>query len=688
MKKIYNSLIMPLSIAIALTSHAQNGTLPPVNFNGSTYLCDDASYKLVFFDDFNGTNIDHTKWNTYTSWDGMKRGIAPGDTIYGDHQYWKGARTCNINALFKDENVVVNGGTCKLLLRNESYTWNCPTCIDGDTVISKYLTAGEIVTPFHFTPNGTNNFYNSGKFEAKIKFPIIKGAWCAFWTWNGTGINEIDIAEAWGGNVPWFPLGLINNQRDNTYNLHAWAPKPGSLNIYNLPNPASLNNRYPNQNWWSWITGSYHHQEDWHIYTCEWDTSSIKTYLDGVLINTIWKYYKNQLLAYYNGNNWITYYVKVPSGCTPSSGAWHVTEGFPYNDSSQSHLRLSTGFTKDQTGTSGSNYTLGQMEIDYVKIWQRHPEQDGHSDICSYNGTLPVISGPAVAGSSYTFTVTNPVPGGYWTSSSGFVISSSNSSSATLQYTGQSGYLSHAVSYVYSPAIPGCPVKNVTKYFYTDLQLPEPFQPVSILEAQIDNTDMHQFVLARTDASPDMGLHNGEAQYSWDIYFSLGADTPRNLVHYSTEGKFASTPFLDFQGRKKYYLKWVLTVATPYDTASWSGVRNSRSEMYRQKNDSALWHFSALITDTAKYESAVYNRVLNNMVGEDADSIDILSMINQVRMEELEPYLIIDTAQMQSMRGIAGSMEPVSTKIYPNPTGNLLNIEPGEPVWERSSGKY
>ena len=468
--------------------------------------------------------------------------------------------------------------------------------------------------------------------------------------------------------------------------MNAWGPDPEAdpplPNSYNVPFGIGIGNDYPYQTWADLLYGNYLNVTNWHTYTCEWDTASIGIYLDGSLVNTLWKYSRKQTFHYWwDFFNWFPYTITIGSGCN-ASGTYDITKGYPYNSvRSESNFLITSAFDglQSESQPTATSTTLGQVEIDYVKIWQRHPEHDGHTDICTYSGALPVISGPVVVGPSYTFTVSNPVPTGYWTCGSDFVISSSSNSSATLQYTGASGYLPHAVSYVYSPAIPGCPVKEVKKYFHTDLQLPEPFQPVSILDAQIAQTDMHQFVLARTDPSPDMGLHNTEAQYFWNIYYNIGADTPGSLTLYKTQGKYASMPFLDFKGSKAYYLKWELTIATPYDTGVLAGERNSQSELYRQKNDSAVWYFNALITDTAKYESAVYNRVLNHMVGEDADSIDILSMINQIRMEELEPYLVIDTAKMREMRSIAGAAAaPVSGKIYPNPAGNLLNIEPGD----------
>jgi len=649
----------------------------------------------VLYDAFNGTSLDTNKWISFFSWPGMPYVVAPGDTIYKDNDNWVGA--CRYgngdpdddswNAVQKDANVVVSNGTCKLLVKHEPASWHCDTCTSyGST---KYYTDGTIQTPY-LLDNHANHF-NSGRFEIRMKHPVYAWAHTTVWTWYGAhdGVDELDMTESYGPGIP--PNGVSpimlyapgvwrTFATKNNIGLSAWGidfddtaehPLPYTTDEHAAPNPIPA---YPHQSYFDWLFGTYLDIGQWHTYTCEWDSTMIVVYLDHQLCHVMWKYYHNEHFS--NGGK--TYIVPIGTDCQ-ASGINYVTYGFPYRTTSLSNFRVTTHTDGGQGAPTSGSTTLGQAEIDYIEMWQRHPEDDGHTDICTYSGALPVISGPVVAGPSYTFTVSNPAPTGYWTCGSDFVISSSSNSSVTLQYTGSSGYLSHAVAYVYSPAIPGCPVKEAKKYFHTDLQLPEPFQPVSILDAQMDNTDMHQFVLARTDPSPDMGLHNTEAQYTWNISFSLGADTPQNLVHYRTKGKYAATPFVNFQGSKAYYLKWELTIATPYDTGVLSGERNSQSELYRQKNDSAVWYFDALITDTAKYESAVYDRVLNRMVGEDADSIDILSMINQIRMEELEPYLVIDTAKMKEMRSIAGvATAPVSGKIYPNPAGSLLNIEPGD----------
>ena len=375
-KKIRTTLCF-LMLAVAL--HAQQGWLPPLRFNSDSNLCDTSSWKLVFLENFDGSAIDRTKWVTFVSWAGM-----PG----GDNDHWNAARSdTHMNYIYRDSNVVLSDGTCKLLIRRETGNWTCTDC-DKPVPYRRHTSAGALSTRYNL-PDGTPNSYNTGKFEARIKFPVFNGAWCAFWTWHGNGVNEIDIAEAWGGGR------IGSDQRRNKYGTHAWGPNPNTQppepNPLGLPYDAAMGGiKFPGQGWWSHLLGSkYHAQEDWHVYTCEWDNNLIRFFIDGGLVNTYWKYIKNEGHVY-NGRN---YRFLVGSGCEPMGDSlYYIRYGFPYNTNSLSQLRLTTGVDHRVATLSDADIqagkdsvqqpnTLGQMEIDYVKIWQRHPEQERHVEV-------------------------------------------------------------------------------------------------------------------------------------------------------------------------------------------------------------------------------------------------------------------------------------------------------------------
>jgi len=55
------------SALLYIPAGAQNGWLPPVTFPSNTGMCDDASWKLVLYDDFNGNALDTNTWIRYTA---------------------------------------------------------------------------------------------------------------------------------------------------------------------------------------------------------------------------------------------------------------------------------------------------------------------------------------------------------------------------------------------------------------------------------------------------------------------------------------------------------------------------------------------------------------------------------------------------------------------------------------------
>ncbi|XZF15736.1 family 16 glycosylhydrolase [Chitinophagaceae bacterium MMS25-I14] len=653
--------------------------VPPVNFPSPTNVCDNEPWKLVLYDNFDGNSLNTSKWNTYISWDGMSRNIG-GFTVYGDHSDWQGARECNANALFKDQNVVVSNGTCKLLLRNEPYTWQCPSCATPET---KNLTTAVIATPFHLVPNGAKNYFNSARIEARIKFPTFSGAWCAFWLWNGAGVNEIDMAEAWGGSAGWPYFG---SRPHDTYNLHAWAPNP---NTYGVPNNVSISNTYPKQSWTDWFLGRNLHQDDWHTYTCEWDTASIKTYLDGNLVNTIWKYYQNRLGIYYtyrNGSWYPTYYTyQVGSECNTISGNWNITYGYPYNSKSESQLRLSTGFTDEQTGDPNSNYTKGQMEVDYVKVWQKHPADDGHTDLCNF--PIPVITGPNIVCNSSTFTV-NPIVGGSpgaWSVSNGLtigVVGGTSNSSMMTAAPANSIADQAVIQYSYTPG--ACDQQTVTKI--VDVGPPKS----AIVSCVSTSTAWSRSFNLSAQRPGLLSANTSPTTYQWTIQYGP-YDNCSNLQTYTTYGQYVSTPSFATFGSYDYCVKWTLKITNACGSYYTQGQKTSGGWQLQpiyyeigRAGDTSAAYFHAIITDSAKYETDVANRIGQTMISEEdsRDSIAVKTMIEHIRYEALEPYLVLEPVKSGARKITPAATLPASaTKLYPNPANDILNIEPDKSLF-------
>jgi beta-glucanase (GH16 family) len=145
-----------------------------------TLDCGNESWKLVFYDEFNGSQINSEKWATF----------------YNDSAPVSSCLHCRIhdfseNNIYFDQNVTVDQGKLKLIAKRESAQWLGYT---------KNYTSGMVQSKSKFF---------LGKFEIMAKIPYGQGFWPAFWLF-GEDENEIDV----------FEFGTENTHADNT-NLRA-----------------------------------------------------------------------------------------------------------------------------------------------------------------------------------------------------------------------------------------------------------------------------------------------------------------------------------------------------------------------------------------------------------------------------------------------------------------------------------
>ncbi len=311
---------------------AQPYKRPALFFAAGHAFCDTAAWKLVFEDDFESP-VRNPPWVTFNSWASM-----PG----GDHANWSQARANGLG-IYLDKNVLVRNGTAVLQAWREPVSWNCDTCTAPP--LNRAYSTATMALPY------THSF-NSGRFEARIKMPVFKWAHSTFWTWLGSTVNEIDIAEAYGTSknyLRWATGGKAHVD----YSLHSW-PAPADT-LLGAVHQASTN-RYPKQ---EGIRGRNRFRPaDFHVYACEWDTAVIRFFLDGELVKEQWKYNLEG----------------QPSGCVATGGTYAQLPAFPYNNESLSNLRFTIAVdAADRRHPPG---LLGEMVIDYVRIWQRHSERE------------------------------------------------------------------------------------------------------------------------------------------------------------------------------------------------------------------------------------------------------------------------------------------------------------------------
>jgi len=197
-------------------------------------------YKLVWQDEFCGPTLNPSVWNIEVRNDGGGN---------NELQYYTN-RPDNVSIGIEP----VSGKSCLILTaKKETYGTggNQRTCTSG-----RVTTQGKMSVQY-------------GKIEASIKLPkTANGLWPAFWmlgsniSSSGFGwptCGEIDILEM--GNAQ----GITAGTQERYFNgaLH-WGYYTGG--------------NYPNYGYS--VTNAYSLQDDFHLYTCEWDANSIKMYLD------------------------------------------------------------------------------------------------------------------------------------------------------------------------------------------------------------------------------------------------------------------------------------------------------------------------------------------------------------------------------------------------------------------------
>lgn len=194
-------------------------------------------YELIFSDEFNGTELDKTKWNTRYLW-GTEL------VINSEEQYY----------------VDINN--------KPDFGFN-PFTFDGE-----HLTINSIRTPEEYKSKSLNQPYLSGvitsydafKFtygyaEARAKVTFGRGYWPAFWLLNAYYVDdkpEIDIME------------FIGDDQDVIYHTYHYYDSQGNLrSTKSKPTPG------------------IDFTSDFHTYAVDWRPNTLVFYVDGVEVHRI-----------------------------------------------------------------------------------------------------------------------------------------------------------------------------------------------------------------------------------------------------------------------------------------------------------------------------------------------------------------------------------------------------------------
>lgn len=191
-----------------------------------------ADCQLVWSDEFDGTEVDTTKW-TFQRGDGSEVGLPSG---WGNNEL----------QYYTDQNATVANGQLTITAKQESVQ-------PGFSYTSARLR----------TLNKADFTY--GRIEMRARMPVGRGLWPAFWmlptdtrygTWAASG--EIDVMEY---------LGDDTNRVLGT--IHYGEPWP--------------NNRFSSADY---VLDSGTFNEDFHVFAVEWEEGEIRWYVDDILYST------------------------------------------------------------------------------------------------------------------------------------------------------------------------------------------------------------------------------------------------------------------------------------------------------------------------------------------------------------------------------------------------------------------
>ncbi len=280
------------------------------------------TWNIVWSDEFNGTELDTTKWSYM---------IGTGSNYAGDG--WGN----------NEQQYYTDGGNAEVTEGNLVITAKKEEMGGKDYTSARLWTMDDSANPGGEKTGKFTKTY--GRIESRIKIKNqadnMAGIWPAFWmmpaydeygTWACSG--ELDIMEARGSN---------KNSVDGTIHYGSQWPNNKS-NGGSLNKPTAIEGS-------EWADFSY---ADYHTYAVEWIPGEIRWYVDDVL--------------YYRTSNWYS----VGNG-----NAANYTYPAPFDQDFYILLNLAVGGNYDNNNLD-KNLEEAKMYVDYVRVYDL---DGGYDDI-------------------------------------------------------------------------------------------------------------------------------------------------------------------------------------------------------------------------------------------------------------------------------------------------------------------
>ena len=274
---------------VVVWAYSESGDYINETVELTVYKSDSQFTKLVFSDEFeNEGSPDAKKWHH--------------QVIPPNNGSWHNDELQHYTA--RPENSFVSDGTLKIKAIKEQYSY------EGST---KSYTSARLNSKFAFT---------FGRVEVRAKLPSPAGSWPAIWT---LGANSNEIGNYFGdqyGPGHWPASGEIDILEQTGWD------KNSIISHYHWGDRNT--GEYKNTGGTASVTGT---SEEYHVYSMEWTSSSIKTFIDDKLIS------------------------ELPNSSDKPFDHPH-------------YLLLNIAIGGNLGGDVPESFTEGTFEIDYVRIYQ------------------------------------------------------------------------------------------------------------------------------------------------------------------------------------------------------------------------------------------------------------------------------------------------------------------------------
>ncbi len=291
-----------------------NKVVPVISFD----QCDYNPWVLVFEDNFDGNQLDSSKWEL-RPW---------GYGSFGDSQEYDTL-----------DNAVVSDGTLKIIAKRDTICRKAIFWLENNEILEDSLPN---LRTFYYTSSNIWSKYafGNGKFEARIKIPKGRGLWPAFWTFSANPWNEIDIFEFYidSSTQNLNPTQISSRQHINVQyddDEDGESDKCGSTNVGN------------------------DFSQDFHVFSVVWENNIIEWYVDDVLIRTDHKYLT--ILGQVANCNIEAYHEYLKNSIFPVD---------PMN------IIVNLAIQSNNFAPDNSTVFPNQMEIDWIRYYQRNPCQN------------------------------------------------------------------------------------------------------------------------------------------------------------------------------------------------------------------------------------------------------------------------------------------------------------------------